>query len=342
LLGYSIAVSVIAIMMSIGGIVFGLGYAFDNKKLKDFGWNELIQSVINGVIVGALFFAFSSHGAIAQAINDVVISSNVSATCQGYMSNNYAICFAYNYLVGLSPVKINGSSYLSLLDSSLALLIPISLLYMGLGVLSSVQLNLGLFSIGLSAALGPILSQQKYIIEALIFAIIGIYTQATLLNVVAVVALPLLLPIGIILRTLYVTRRLGGAIMAIAIGLFAVFPLTYLLDAQVSATFSTALNQSNLNSVSIQTQSLQSLVSEGTFASNTQQESSIFSSISNAANDLVNSFINLFKKEADYVAMLIVNVFFMPLLSVMLTIISIREFARLFGTEIDLGKFIRI
>ena len=48
MLGYSIAVSVIAIMISVGGIVFGLGYAFDNNRLKMFGRDELVQSFING------------------------------------------------------------------------------------------------------------------------------------------------------------------------------------------------------------------------------------------------------------------------------------------------------
>jgi hypothetical protein len=41
----------------------------------------------------------------------------------------------------------------------------------------------------------------------------------------------------------------------------------------------------------------------------------------------------------DTIATLIVEVFFIPVLSVALTIISIRELARILGSEVSFGKF---
>ena len=338
MLGYSIAVSVIAIMISIGGIIFGLGYAMDNNKLKNFGRDELIQSFINGAIVGSLFVFFSPSGLGTGIINGLVSGSHANATCQGYMSSNYAICFAYNYLVGVTPVTINNSTYPSLLGSSLDLLLPVSGLYITLGLISSTQLDFGIASISFSTILAPLLSQEDFIITALTFAIISIYTQSALLSVISIVAIPLLLPVGLVLRTFYPTRRLGGTAIAIAIGLFAVFPLTYLLDAQITANYSSAINRTSISSFTIQAQSVES----GIFSTSVFSSNSLSGPIAGLANDVSNlagSFANIVKQLVSRLALIIVQVFFLPVLSVILTITSIRELSKILGSEVSLGKF---
>ena len=340
MIGYSIAVSVIAIMISIGGIVFGLGYAMDNQKLKIFGRDELIQSFINGAIVGSLFLFFSPSGLGTGIINGLISSDNITVSCGGSMSTNYAVCFAHNYLVGLAPVRINNFNYPSLLDSSLELLLPISGLYIALGLISSSQLNLGIASVSFSTILAPVLSQQEFIIKTLTFAIIGIYTQAALLSVISIVAIPLVLPIGIVLRTFYPTRRLGGTMIAIAIGLFAVFPLTYVLDAQITASYSSGVNQAIISQFTNQSQGIQA----GIFGIGGSSISS--NSISAAARVLVDgvsalasSLVSLVQELISAIAIIIVQVFFFPVFSVVLTITSIRELARLLGSEVSFGKF---
>lgn len=336
MLGYNVAVSVIAIMISAGGILFGLGYATDNLKLKSFGRDELVQSFINGAIVGALFLFFSPSGLGVSMINGIVSSSHASATCQGYMSSNYAICFAYNYLVGIRPVAINNASYPSLLDSSLGLLLPVSGLYMILGVISSTQLNLGIASVSFSTILAPVLSQEDFIMTALTFAVISIYTQSALLEVISVVAIPLLLPVGLILRTFYPTRRLGGTAIAIAIGLFAIFPLTYLLDAQITASYSSAINQTSVGAFTVQAQGVEG----GLFsASASNTISGPIGSLINGVSGLASSFTGLIKQLIDLLAVILVQVFFFPVLSAILTITSIRELAKVLGSEVSLGKF---
>ena len=340
MLGYSIAVSVIAIMISIGGMIFGVGYAMENRKLKDFGRDELLQSFINGAIVGSLFIFFSPGGLGTGIINGLAVGSNAAATCQGYMSSNYAICFAYNYLVGIKPVGIDNGMYPSLLDSSLELLLPVSGLYITLGLISSTQLDLGIASISFSTILAPVLSQQDFIITALTFAIISIYTQSALLSVVSIVAVPFLLPIGLVLRTFYPTRRLGGTMVAIAIGLFAVFPLTYLLDAQITANYSGAVNQTTVSSFTLQAQSIQSQIfSVGGGSVSTNSISGVAQQLASGVSDLASSFADLIKQIISWIAILIVQVFFFPVLSVVLTITSIRELAKVLGSEVSFGKF---
>jgi hypothetical protein len=327
-------------MISIGGMIFGVGYAMDNQKLKNFGRDELIQSFINGAIVGSLFLFFSPGGLGIGVINGLVLSSNATATCEGYMSSNYAICFAYNYLAGITPVEINNKSYPSLLDSSLELLLPVSGLYITLGLISSTQLDLGIASISFSTILAPVLSQQDFIITALTFAIIGIYTQSALLGVISIVAVPFLLPVGLVLRTFYLTRRLGGTMVAIAIGLFAVFPLTYLFDAQITANYSGAVNQTTVGSLTVQAQSIQSgIFSVSGSSVSANSISGTAQHLASGVSALASSFADLIKQVIGWLAILIVQVFFFPVLSTVLTITSIRELSKILGSEVSFGKF---
>ena len=340
MIGYSIAASVIAIMIAIGGMILGVGYAMDDKKLKNFGRDELFQSLINGVILGSLFVFLSPGGLGVAVINGAVQSSGGGATCSSFMQFNYAICFADNYLVGLNPVKIENRSYPSLLDSSLALLVPISTSYALLGVISATNIDLGIASFSFSSILAPVLSEEEFLLKALTFAVVGLYTQAALLEVVAVIAVPLVLPMGIILRTFYFTRKLGGMLIAVAIGLYAVFPLTYLFDAQVTATYSTSLNSQSFSSFTLSSQNLQNeILSVGGSAVSSNSISNIGSSIISGVTGLVNSFTSMVRELVSALSMLIVEVFFFPLFSLVLTIVSIREMATILGSEVSFGKF---
>ena len=337
MLGYSIAIGIVAIMLGIGGIAYGLGYSLDDRRLKAFGRDEILQSLVNGVIVGSLFLFFSPGGLGVSIVNSLVSGSGAGASCQGLMSSNYAICFAHNYLVGIAPVSMGGRQYPSLLEDTLGLLVPTSAAYVTLGLIASVRLGVGVASVSLSAVLTPLLSQAGFIITALTMALMSIYVQSALLGVVAAVAMPLLLPVGIVLRTFYPTRRLGGAVIAIAVGLFTVFPLSYLLDAQITSSYSYGLNQTMLGSFSIQAGSLKdSITGQG---SSGQPSNGIIQSLLSGASQLSSSFEGVLNLMVDEVAMLVVQVFFFPVFSVILTVTSIRELARVLGSEVSLGKF---
>ena len=57
--------------------------------------------------------------------------------------------------------------------------------------------------------------------------IVSIYAQKYFLDVVAFGIAPVFLLLGIVLRTFFFTRKLGGLLLAIAISLFIVYPLTF-------------------------------------------------------------------------------------------------------------------
>ena len=106
--GYSVAVALMAIMISAGAIIYGIGYAFSDNKLRQIGRDELYQVVINGIIIGAFIILFVPGGAISALIGS--LTTGVSGMqCNAY-ANNQAICFATSYLTGIGDVTINGNS----------------------------------------------------------------------------------------------------------------------------------------------------------------------------------------------------------------------------------------
>ena len=93
--------------------------------------------------------------------------------------------------------------------------------------------------IGLYAALGvlktflsPLLSQIQSAVQVLGAAAVSATVQASVLMAIAAGALSTLLPLGLILRTFYPTRRLGGFLIALSIGVYVVLPLTYVMNAR--------------------------------------------------------------------------------------------------------------
>lgn len=334
--GYFIGFSIISIMLVIAGIILGLGIALNEKNLKEFGKSELFQSIINGVLLSSLFLIFSKNGLITDIINNIVLKASTTLSCPGFESTNYAICFAYNFLTGLNGFVINTVHFFSLFTEISTMLISISSIYVILALISSLKFNF-IIGISLSSIFTPILSVLSSVITTLVFSLLSIEVQAALLKFAGIISINVLLPIGIILRTFYFTRRLGGTIIAIAIGFFCIFPLTYLLNAQLVYSYSSNTSLSN------------------SFLQNTTQlKSNILNQIPTTSNSISQQFItildasitnfssyfwNMINNIINELAIIIVEVFFLPLLSLILTIVSIREFAKVLGSEISFGKF---
>ncbi|MEM0106793.1 MAG: hypothetical protein QXS03_01015, partial [Candidatus Micrarchaeaceae archaeon] len=118
---YSIAVLLVSIMIAISGIILGIGIALDDRKLKDFGKEELYQALISGFIVGTIFTLVAPGGAIFSLIN--TFASTSSSHCITLISSNYVICFAYSFLTSPLPITINNISYPSLMSISISMIL---------------------------------------------------------------------------------------------------------------------------------------------------------------------------------------------------------------------------
>ena len=321
--GLDISVLLVSIMIAIGGLILGLGYALNEKKLKDLGRNEIMQSLINGALVGGFLVLFANGGIVGSFVNSVVLSSGTRLNCSPYLQYNAAICFAYDYLIGPGQYYYLGSYHTSVLSSVTLIIIALTSLYAVLGI----------FKLFLS----PVLAQIQSTIQALGAAAVSATVQASVLMFIAVSALTLILPLGLVLRTFYPTRKTGSFLIALTIGIYVVLPMTYLLNASVASAYSIASNQTNLATLSLNAGSIErsamSYAAQGTNGTGIVYSLiSIGSEISTQINNLVSSLYSV-------IAYFVIYAFVLPAFSLMLTAISIKELAALLGSDNFFGRF---
>ena len=322
-------------MIAIAGIILGIGIGIDDKRLKEFGRTELYNAFISAAIVGSLIGIFTPGGLIYN-LESGMVSNITTISCSGVYTYNVAICFANQFLVGINPMIINGQSIPTIMGSILSLLAPLTSIYATLSAISSISVDIVIISINLSMLLQPILGQINYAIEALTFSMLSIEVQSIIMQFVAATAFSILMPIGLILRSFFFTRRLGGAILAITIALFAVLPMTYLLDAQLINNYSTNA-QSTAQYILSNSTSIQSNLN-GVIINKNIGKAALLSAESYISGFLVwaeSVMINIWTM----IAGVIVEAFILPIFSLILTIISARDLARIMGSEISFSRF---
>lgn len=333
--GFSIAILLISIMLSISGIILGLGYALDDRKLKEFGKNEIYQSIINGVLVGGMLLLFVKNGPIDAVVNSV-IPPNTTFSCPSYMANNSAICFAYAYLAGSVVYTFMGSAHFSLLSKITFLITVLFMLSTLLGAIASLELNLLIVSLNFSYIVKPLLNEIQYIINLLTATAVSISVQAFLLIFISLTALTIILPLGLILRSFYPTRKLGGFFIAVSIGLYIVFPLSYLFNAVLLNAYNSNYNAS---SITIATSAASSFENESMSVLSIRNNTSGAFSLEGDLAKLSSIVSNALNELLYYTSSVIMQVFILPIFSLIITGISIKEFSELLGSEAFFGKF---
>ncbi|MDE1768433.1 MAG: hypothetical protein KGH64_03585 [Candidatus Micrarchaeota archaeon] len=339
LYGLSIAIATIAIMITIGGIALGLGFSLNNNKLKDFGKEELFQSIINGALVGGFVVLFLPNGPITGIVNELTLSEGTAISCPSYVSQNYAICFAYNYLSG-SGYTMSGVYHPSILFQSNGLVVGFLGLNAILGAIAGLNLNLAFVSISLSAAINPIINEIQVFVKTLTAISISVLTQSSILLFVSTSATGLLLPIGLVLRTFYATRRIGGFLIAVAISLYIIFPMTYVLNANILGSYTSSTTNSSIVQLTSYSGGLQGQILSSDLNSNKLGVvTGIIQSVSGALSSINSTFSSITTAIINVIAYFIIAAFILPAFSIMLTVISIRELSMIFGSEINLGLF---
>ncbi len=321
--GLSISILLVGMMLALSGMALGLGYALNDKGLKEFGKKEIMQSLINGALVGGFLVLFVNGGLVDSLINSMVLANGTTISCSSFLQYNSAICFAYNYLVGTNQYYFMGFSRYSVLTSVMTLMIALTTLYATLGLLK-------LF-------LSPLLSQIQGIVQILGAAAVSATTQAAVLSFIAASALTVMLPLGLVLRAFYPTRSLGSFLIALTIGLYIVLPLTYLMNATIVGYYGSANSQASLTTLIGNVTRVSS--SATGYANQYTSSGGVLEMVVGAWNELMEGVSTLLSSFFNIVAYFILYAFLLPAFSLMLTGISVRELARLLGSESFFGKY---
>ncbi|MBN2478587.1 hypothetical protein JXB01_04835 [Candidatus Micrarchaeota archaeon] len=199
LMGLDIAVTVVTIFIILSGILIGIGRALSIKRIELFGIEELLQSIINGALIGAA-------GAIVVAVDQI--------------SSDYftPYCEQTSIVPGLTCV------FQSLAESLFLFLQHLTTMNNTLGYYQSLVLEFGSFSIQPFMNLSGISSIFGFHILLTSILLIMVDLNIQILSFISENALGLIFSLGLIFRSFFATRKLGGFLIALALGLYVLYP----------------------------------------------------------------------------------------------------------------------
>ncbi len=330
---FEIPAITLSIMASIAGISVGLGYAFKSKKLKDFGAEELTQVIISSIILGLIIAFFYSGGIFQQIMNSPGVPSASVSSCPAQTASNPAMCLSYNYLVG-SGYTYDGTYHQSIFDSLATLIASLLALSGILGIIASIKISLVIVSFSFSQVFNPIISEIKYVVGMLSGAEISVLVQGSLMLFSSAATTSMLLPVGFILRTTYPTRRIGSFIIALAVSLYVVLPMSYLLDIVVANGYQASYNAhgQGLGGIINESESLKNSLNSAS-ASNSMVQYGIAGEIESQASSIQSMFSSYINSLLVQLSYFIAYSFILPLFSLVITGVSIREISSILGSE---------
>lgn len=296
----ALAGTVVSFSIILSGILIGLGKTLNSKRLEHFGTEELIQSVINAALVGA-------YTAILAAATEISKSIVTGSVCNTGDAIENLQCIYSNLSVDI-----------------FALLTKVISLNQIVSYYQTLTLEFATFSIqpmsGLSS-ITSILTGQILTLQALLtFA----QLQVQLLGFFAPQLLTFFLPVGLIFRSFFSTRKLGGFLIAISIGAYLFYP-AFILIFPVPVLNDTVANLTNLTNKSLYT-TMPILDMNDNYA--------IAGKLDNmTAGDFTGDLTLATQQISKSISALSMFVLIAPLFSLIITIIFIKEVTDIFGGE---------
>lgn len=210
-IGLAIAIAIIALAAMIG-------IAFNLPEVKAFANSEISQVIVSAILLLSIIAVIAACDQLAN------ISLQVSSLPVGCNGNEPChITAARYYLSSIYDVGNDAAEnalYRAIVDqksASSGLQFQTNFWYL-LFAGTSMRINAGM-SIEAERA-GSVFDTASKLM-------VSIYAQKYFIEVVAFGIAPIFLLLGIVLRTFFFTRKLGGLLLAIAVALFTVYPLAY-------------------------------------------------------------------------------------------------------------------
>ena len=208
----------IATVCAIIALAAMLGTAFNLPEVKAFANTEMRQAVISALLIVSLVAIVTFLNTLAVGAID---AAGLPVPCTGdepcyviaakyYLTTLYdtADLFAQSELKESITIMKRASRGYSVNFNM------IQALYAG----TNIRINAGQSLVG---------EQHQAMFSQASKMMSSIYAQKYMIDVISFGIAPLLLLLGILFRTFFFTRKLGGLLLAIAISLFIIYPLTF-------------------------------------------------------------------------------------------------------------------
>lgn len=302
-----IALAAVTLSLLLVGAVYAVGAIFNSERLRGWAKTEFLQVIASGIIVASLLVFATGMETMSQTI-----------------AGQDHITYAQNYLNDL-----NGK---------------LEALYVGTVALNSVLETLGKLKLDISiivagasgypfAGFEAIAHNLELAMTAIFVSIISNAVQANLLTFIKSTMMFYFLPAGVILRTFNPTRSIGAFLMALAIGLYFVFPLTYVLANESIAKMNTDILDTQgqmdtfTSSVQLDQQNMLDVNALKNFITG------LPTLVWSLPGEIIGKFFQV------VIADLFMQVLILPALGLAITYIFIRQLSRFLGSYVDIGAW---
>jgi len=210
----STAAIAMTLSVTLLAIAYAVGFGFGIEELKIMAKEEIYQVAVAALIVAALLSTNGLLDGISTTLsqdtnkNMQEVSIEILEENRGELEDLFAITATYDNYISKQNSKTSQCNI------------------QGIGYSVSGCGGYGMMAPPLSMA-GGILG----------FAIGELFTMEKLIGIADAYALNLLLPLGIILRTLKITRGAGGFLMALAISMHIMLPIGVIFNEMLVVTF---------------------------------------------------------------------------------------------------------
>ena len=315
---YELPLTLVLISIMLAGICLGVGLAFSSVKLKNFGKEELFQALVNAAMLGALAVLIITVDSTLDSFvtDDVLESCNVTELQNSSLMMDYVTCKSDIYL---------GQAY----DVQLGITRSTSIMFF----MGDMSLNLGVVTSSPFNSMTQTAETLSSLNQTLNVAVMLMNLESLLLRFIIFICLPILLPLGFIFRSFFVTRKMGAILISVALSFYVIYPLFLFIslpfldqhEQEMDSTldslngFSTSYSYIPMMDMNRQSEVINSI--------------NIMSSSSMNTGNIVDEVYHLSRKVTVAVSNIFFYVIVFHLLALVITLVSIIQLYKVLATE---------
>lgn len=303
-LDLTIAGTIVALSIVLSGLLIGIGRAIGSHKVEFFGREELIQAMINAALVGA----YATITLTATEISKEMVDGGICGT--GDAIENLQCLYE----------GVSGNIY--------SLLVETLTLHQTVAYYQSLVLTFSTFTIQPLAYLSSvslILEAQVLILQQLLL-VSEIHIQ--LLSFFGPQLLTFFFPLGLIFRAFFSTRKLGGFLIALSIGLFLLYPSLVMVFPQPELNETLTSVEMMNNNTNYTITPILDLNDNYAIAGKLDNMTNV-----SAGMDFTGEVTTSIQQLTTATSALAIFVLIAPLFSIIVTLIFIKEVTDIFGGE---------
>ncbi|MEM4554611.1 MAG: hypothetical protein QXT25_02065 [Candidatus Anstonellaceae archaeon] len=317
---YSILVGFISLFVAI--IMHMVAQAFGLQSLNLWVKGEYVQILVTFLIIAVAWSIALVNTQILVPITTMVAAASGNLHIPQIPPGNV-----------IHPAELGKAYLLNVIECQTniyRIVYPLNFWFEGWSTLTYDILGLEVVSSGF--ALTGFVSLFHYIANNIIYLILFNYIQYYLLNFSQHTMLYPFLPIGLVLRSIPVTRGIGGFVTAFALGFAFVFPISYLTIVAVMPSLHGACTQ--IEDIRL-SPAIQSLTEEEPCFTNAASQFEAYYKLSGKINEVG----NIVEFLGSVIGIIFLQATFYPLAALIITFTFIRQTSSLLGADLaEIGR----